>query len=495
LLLDTDRNWVVEAEPTLAQMLASRWPGDARQVAPGVLILSALNQVGRVQVPVLGEVEFISGKTTEADFNELLRDLTEAASALPFSKTQASGLPFDRVITEQRPLLYHRFVYLRGALSEVTPAGDRLDLALSQIIQNPHRILVGADRTVPIEQAVAVGSKSLVHALATPSNWERAPAGSDLAIARALHGYLPTRIQEDYRHHLIDTAENRFILTFMDECLAVIRDVEAAAPNNWKGPARERVLADCNQMKTTLAPLRQHGMWREVRRMVFFPAGSTVLQRRYGYRDVLKHSISMRMSSQVAIDDEITRHILALKNIAELYELWCFFALGRAIRDVLGDPKPGAPVTHDQFEAKVRPKASFQWSDGTRLEYNRTFTQKTDPQSTSVQLRPDYTLFVPRGPGRGLHLFDAKFKLRSLPGTEDEDADEATFQRADIYKMHTYRDAIPDARSVWALYPGTETRFYRAHDAAPGEYDGVGAVPARVGDHRLQAAMSHLLRW
>jgi predicted component of viral defense system (DUF524 family) len=26
--------------------------------------------------------------------------------------------------------------------------------------------------------------------------------------------------------------------------------------------------------------------------------------------------------------------------------------------------------------------------------------------------------------------------------------------------MHAYRDAIPRARSVWILYPGSQARFY-----------------------------------
>ncbi len=34
------------------------------------------------------------------------------------------------------------------------------------------------------------------------------------------------------------------------------------------------------------------------------------------------------------------------------------------------------------------------------------------------------------------------------------------FKRADLYKMHAYCDAIPNARSVWILYPGSELRFF-----------------------------------
>ena len=94
--------------------------------------------------------------------------------------------------------------------------------------------------------------------------------------------------------------------------------------------------------------------------------------------------------------------------------------------------------------------------------------------------------------------------MQDFPGpTKDGDDDKAgeragTFKRGDIYKMHAYRDAIPDARSVWILYPGGEFRFF----AHPGDnflsgqevissleglsrwLQGVGAIPVGpvVGD-------------
>ena len=74
--------------------------------------------------------------------------------------------------------------------------------------------------------------------------------------------------------------------------------------------------------------------------------------------------------------------------------------------------------------------------------------------------------------------------------------------------MHAYRDAIPDARSVWILYPGGQFRFFGfpgggglaggraacSPEGLPGEVEGVGAVPVgptvggEGGDGRGMAA-------
>jgi predicted component of viral defense system (DUF524 family) len=160
---------------------------------------------------------------------------------------------------------------------------------------------------------------------------------------------------------------------------------------------------------------------------------------------------------------------------------------------------------HVPWDLEVR------WPNGTALFYNPRFARsQPERYSYSVPLRPDIALHIPSGANAGLHLLDAKFRVDQITtvlGTsEDESPDEAAaerrgqFKRGDLYKMHTYHDAIPGARSVWILYPGTETRFFSVtgdvHEQAsdlPGLVEGVGAlscVPGSTG----QAGISSLLR-
>lgn len=82
-----------------------------------------------------------------------------------------------------------------------------------------------------------------------------------------------------------------------------------------------------------------------------------------------------------------------------------------------------------------------------------------------------------------------------MPTGEDVDDEEQAaeqrgmFKHADLYKMHTYRDAIPTARSVWILYPGSEFCFFdEVHGPAtkPSELaiptNGIGAIPLVPGE-------------
>ena len=158
-----------------------------------------------------------------------------------------------------------------------------------------------------------------------------------------------------------------------------------------------------------------------------------------------------------------------------------------------------------------------------RLVYNQRLSSSRTGQrhSYSVPLIPDIALRIPDGPNAGLHLFDAKFPVQALTdvglaaGNKDADDEKAaeragSFKRADIYKMHAYRDAIPDARSVWILYPGGQFRFFgvpgggglagdrvvASAEGWPEEFEGVGAVPVAPvvggegGDGQGMAAVS-----
>ena len=96
---------------------------------------------------------------------------------------------------------------------------------------------------------------------------------------------------------------------------------------------------------------------------------------------------------------------------------------------------------------------------------------------------------------------------REEDAVDDEDeCDEqlGKFKHADIYKMHTYRDAIDEARSAWVMYPGSEFGMYESRGQArlvrdvhtlASIVEGVGALPSRPGAeaYELRALASVLL--
>ena len=115
-------------------------------------------------------------------------------------------------------------------------------------------------------------------------------------------------------------------------------------------------------------------------------------------------------------------------------------------------------------------------------------------------MRPDYTLSLwpegfsqPEAETQELitHVhFDAKYKVDNLAklfGKDDEDLDEekaaqraGTYKRADLLKMHAYRDAIRRSAGAYVIYPGEDNPapFRGFHELLPG----LGAFPLRPGE-------------
>ncbi|MCY3699988.1 MAG: DUF2357 domain-containing protein [Gemmatimonadetes bacterium] len=464
----------------------------------GALVLNLVNSVGVLDLPGVGQVELHTGKLDEAGFEALLADLTRLATSLPFSAGAPGSSPYASGPPLRDEVLYHAFVYLRHILSDGAPAEERLLPALELIQRAPHRRWRTEWRDVPVETLTRVDSRTLLDLVtrtgAPVHTASLSPAAATLT--ERLGGRLPEEISERRIRATVDTPENRFAKAFIGQAGGIIGRVRSKAASRRDVFGRS-LLADCDRMEAALMPVARHSMWDEVGTMVRIPLSSTVLQRRRGYRHVLRHYARIRLAPRIPLDGRKMRDLLELKDIALLYELWTFFRLAEIICGLLGLPVRSARTdAGDDFQVVLGWNRTFEWPGGTRLAYNESFSrsERSPYHAYSVPLRPDITLHVPEGPNCGLHVLDAKFRVQTLgeAGLErDEDPPEKAserrgdFKRGDISKMHTYRDAIRNARSVWILYPGSEFRFFDALNSRrviqptdlPSLLEGVGAIP------------------
>lgn len=512
VVLRGEADWLLEGPAAALDAAQAAVGAVSERLGPELLLLTFGNAVGRFDVPGLGTIEVESSKADATDFDRLLRELMEVATALPFAAGAAAALPYDRSVAARTDILYHAFVYLRRVLSGAAPRGEQLLAALRVVLQDPHQRFERVREVVPIELAHRVDAGGLMRLATGQEPLERvgAAVARRLPLARILRGHVPSGVEQVYARSTPDTAENRFVKAFLEMADGVLEAMATAVSRKGNPDAfGRRILAECEAMERSLRPIRAHSLWTEVGRMTHLPAGSTVLQRRRGYRDVFRHFARLRLAARVPLPRDLVWDLLEARDIAELYELWCFFALVRLIEGLLGPPSQAGGPEAGAWGLSVRWGLSVSWPGGVRLLYNPRFTRSRPPaeRSYSVPLRPDIGLLVPTGPNAGLHLFDAKFRLDKLddvlPMNEGDATDLATeerrgtFKRADLYKMHTYRDAIPTARSVWILYPGTEGRFFSAMAGAGAGLgpilDGVGALPAALTDGADLAEVRHIL--
>lgn len=103
------------------------------------------------------------------------------------------------------------------------------------------------------------------------------------------------------------------------------------------------------------------------------------------------------------------------------------------------------------------------------LEFNREFKEsELNYYPYPLKYRPDYTLKINNDSNYIFLHFDAKYKLNR-----------ETFKNEDIFKMHTYKDAIKNSMGAYVLYPGEKKGIY--FEKGNKSYS-VGAFPLKPGE-------------
>lgn len=499
IILDCWSEYVIEADtkPAVPE-------GCLKRELPGDDIWRGLVNFGDyIGMLWLGDqlVEVRSSKLDSGGFESLLLEITDRVSNLPFDINSPSFVPFAREALDERDRLYHALVYLRWAMWFSRPS---LEESWALVAADPHRTLIREERHVAPWDARSVTPRTLERIASHPESWGRVPAGSPLATT-ALGSqltdsrgrtYFPTEVVEVTAETCIDNPENRFAKYFVGLALELAeraRAVLLATEGIDRG-----LMEDADELVGRLRAMDGADFLRDVGHMQRFPVHSQVLQKRAGYRELLLHHQALVLASRYPVAAEDLRRIIETKSASLLYEYWCFFELAEQLASLLGRPTE-ARVSGDDLHSFLAEGIKVVFPGGIELHYNRSFSRSNSTwRSYSVPLRPDIVLKV----GDTLHLFDAKFRVdrwdvptelesKELDKLEADDragvASKGWWKNADIHKMHAYKDALGSegarVATVWVLYPGTEARFY---EVAPGEMEGVGAIPLEPQGERVE---------
>jgi predicted component of viral defense system (DUF524 family) len=438
------------------------------------------NQIGLASIqPFAGRlplcsplrVEVISPKFPTAKshldfYQNLLDDLFARAARIPFTISAQTGRGVAESHRPPTPLFVLHFI-CQSALA--------LQTALNIIKANPHRVLGDFPARVPLAEAKEANVDVLTNILYENDNW--VPAKGFL-LANRLGGYAPERVWQRLSEETLDTPENRFVLDFLRELSGGIDGLPAQRWWSNVAPERQSIVYE---MSSLLRQSISHPMFRNVGALQVIPLHSQVMLRREGYRDLM---ILWQLFHQARRPlFEPLRHMIDVRDIATLYETWVFFALVDEIAEITGE----APAINLQ----ILDDTGLAWGARARFGHSGDLLYNANRSSYSIPLRPDFSWI--QG-DQTLMVLDAKFRLdlRKLANPDDETPKSAA-KRTDLYKMHTYRDALGVQAAV-SVYPGDESVFYdiskrRIADATLGEVlsgnlVGIGAIAMKPNDVR-----------
>jgi len=482
--------------------------GDRGRLRPG-LYTGTLTVAIRADGQTLGTMAFeVRSRKLDylSQYRWMLRDIAEQLSELIMQRFAPAEQRFSPDHVRDAATLYQRFAFLRAFLT-----GEVFEAAIGQVLARPHRAWIAEEQLRRPGQGFSAGS-ALARQIAAPGPrvpWHRS---GEWLPSTSLPAYLRAVRTEE----TLDTPENRFVkfvLTRWRDLAAQLGDVlERDAPNAAVQRGRREVKALVDQLDWVLA----EDLFREVGTLTHFPAGSQVLQKREGYRDLFRAYVQSEAAALLAWQGGEDVYGAGQRDVAMLYEFWAFMQLANVVSQACEERFDFGSLIElrtDGLGFKLhRGRAARLAGVATRLGrrlklelwFNRLFRTGADNAgSWSRPMRPDCSLLIrpadeSAAPFERVWLhFDAKYRIEGLldlfgperirPEDEDldllhaEQAEEegGTATRADLLKMHAYRDAIRRSAGSYVLYPGAQQKRFRVyHEILPG----IGAFAMRPSE-------------
>lgn len=321
----------------------------------------------------------------------------------------------------------------------------------------------------------------------------------------------------DQQVHSNDTQENRFLKYALIEVTkkydALKKRIEGIRNTS------EALRADMEETLKCLKTLQRNPFFRTVGRFKGFTQESLVLQKATGYADVYRTWNLLRRA--YSLNDGMYR--LQSKDIATLYEIWCFIEVSHIVKAQLG-------IGDNDVDHRNRMElnGTFTWElgkgehsrilfrkDGVELAelvYNPKHTDKENDNISianmvvpTVAQKPDIVLRLVKDDiqkdMKMTYLFDAKYRIDGNVNGVDTPPEDA------INQMHRYRDAIyykansnaelkKEVVGGYILFPGSgepldvqAASFYKSIDEV-----NIGAFPLRPKDKENRVLLYNFIQ-
>ncbi len=409
------------------------------------------------------------------DYVALLDSLGERLLALLLQLESPVFAPFVGRQGEQETAGHELFLLLRHLVR-----WPPLQLAWEHLRRVSPQQLTRSRRLVPVERHPPRHGRDLVDGYQRRNSWVEAP--TTWTLPKAARGLVPKHYPKHGLELQRDTPENRFVGLFHQRVSMLLDSLSQRYGKSGHWALREEL----RQLQHEWMRIPR---WIPVVDKASSASGVPVPRQSLAtqplYRPFLEAWDLLSASLHLSWSGLAEAIAGPLRDLARLYEYWCFFQLWEALCVVAEPDKPVPPwwvQDQQRLRADLRPGVGFPFRFKhlqLLLFYQRRFTPgESNMRSYSVALVPDYTLEI-RFPNRAplLLCFDAKYR-----------PDKA------LEKMHAYRDALRGALGCYLFYPGQQ-EYPTLYPKNPESLlPGVGAFALRPHPES-HAWLVRFLRW
>ncbi|MBC7100914.1 MAG: DUF2357 domain-containing protein [Methanobacteriales archaeon] len=446
----------------------------------GKTFLDIKTSLGRESIPV----EVRSRKISYYDdYPRMLADLSDEISSLIL---EADSPTFQRFVVDssKAKTFYEDFIIL-----EYIFRPENLPSAAEYINRNFYTRLKREVDFVPVALASNIDIGELPRTVSEPTGIS----------AEGEIRNLPQVCLEETP----DTSENRFYKYFLESLEDLILKLLEDSP---EGYIRDSLKFFLDEVDYQLS----FDWLKDVGAVEYLPLNSQVLQKRDGYRDILRYFFILELSLRFAWKEFEESFRGFEKRLSELYEYWCYFKLIRILEDITGERvNPLDVFKIGKWRVKIRRgyesmlKFALKMPTDTiiiKLSYNRKFAGETRCRSYSLPFIPDYSILVDIDECTYFIHFDAKYRSKitrnfyndsEIKERDLEEEYKRKYEAGDIYKMHTYKDAILHSIGAYILYPGNQKIVFKEDI---NEIPSIGAFPLNPNNRKNEEKLKKFIK-
>lgn len=329
--------------------------------------------------------------------------------------------------------------------------------------------------------------------------------------------HLPNKnYRSEHKTLSTNTSENKFFKHAVFQTLRRYKRVKSFIEKRFASTITASFKSELDIIQKRFETISANPFFRSIDEFQGIKQESLVLQKATGYSTIYKSWIML--NSGLRFLEGIQK--IELKNIADLYQIWCFLEIKNVLQNLLGKNNPDdidlAEIQIDDFvfkiERGVKSKVSYNKADGEVIDLFHDFSYETAQNQTvksfTVNQRPDIVLRITKNDLKEnyvlTYLYDAKYRLAS----DENEASPDLPTEDSINQMHRYRDAIyyvnkekikPEKEVIGAyiLFPGSgeiesikNLDYYKSIASV-----NIGAFPLRPNDYTNRSLLEdHLKR-
>ena len=341
-----------------------------------------------------------------------------------------------------------------------------------------------------------ISPESIIDVVSGESNFSK----TNISSTTIFNNILPIEMNEYQTINSVDTNENQFVKFFLEYSIRLLnhfRNSLIRSNQDKEGVVDISLIHEVRSMQEELITELSQPFYLRISRMNTMNSSSTVLTRKYGYKELLKAYLCLKQTPISIFDSTSLIELFQNKSVDKLYEYICLFRLIDILSDIYGKENIG--------DARITTKGTTLYSVGisedvggvefifnetenlpkVTLMFQHSFSRSNKTyNSVSVNFRPDFTIQLESKDKIQYYHFDSKFRVGYKESSKNED----------IAKMHSYRDAILSTSGAYILYPGEVREIYG--DTLSNPYGVVGAFPLnfdKTYDEELEKMLTFVL--